>query len=73
MIEDALKDKQTENRICECHGQGHASDCEIGKRKCPSTYTHSNRGKLDCEKDEAHLRRIGDVEHKNGRTIWMSV
>ena len=41
--------------------------------RCPSTYTHSNRGKLGCEKDKAHLHRIGDVEHKNGRTVWMSI
>lgn len=50
-----------------------ARDALTEKRKCPSTYTHSNRGKLECEKDESHLHRVGDVEHKNGRTIWMSV
>jgi hypothetical protein len=43
------------------------------KRNCPSTYTHSSLGKLSCEKDEAHLGRVGDVEHRRGMTIWMSV
>ncbi len=43
------------------------------KKPCPSTYTHSSLGKLECEKDEAHLHRIGDVQHKNGQQIWMSI
>lgn len=42
-------------------------------KPCPSTYTHSSLGKLACEKDEAHLHRIGDVEHRRGRTVWFSL
>lgn len=41
--------------------------------KCPSTYTHSSLGKLECEKDEYHLQRVGDVEHTGGGQVWMSV
>jgi hypothetical protein len=43
------------------------------ENKCPSTYTHSSLGKLACEKDEAHLHRRGDVEHKGGGVKWMSI
>jgi hypothetical protein len=42
-------------------------------KPCPSTYTHSSLGKLACEKDEGHLHRIADVEHRHGQTIWMSI
>ncbi len=45
----------------------------LDERKCPSTYTHSSRGKLACEKGEGHLHRRGDVEHRNGTTIWFSL
>lgn len=45
----------------------------IQKRKCPSTYTHSNLGKLACEKDEGHLNRRGDVEHLGCGVKWMSI
>lgn len=45
----------------------------IVDKKCPSTYTHSNRGKLECEKDEAHLHRIGDIEHTRNGVKWMSI
>lgn len=45
------------------------------QEECPSTYTHSNLGKLACEKDKAHLNRRGDVEHLNlGAGVkWMSI
>lgn len=43
------------------------------KRKCPSTYTHTSLGKLECEKDEPHLHRVGDVEHRRGQTVWFSI
>lgn len=45
----------------------------LSGKRCPSTYTHSSLGKLECEKDEAHLHRLGDVEHTRDGVKWMSV
>lgn len=70
---------------CGCAGDGHVCGIRrvqreletvekaLVEKKCPSTYTHSNRGKLKCEKDEGHLHRIGDVEHTRNGVKWMSV
>jgi len=65
------------SRFCsafDASSRAHAPTCQFfPTRKCPSTYTHSRLGKLDCTKDEANLHRIGDVEHRNGNTVWMSL
>lgn len=37
---------------------------------CPSTY---RKGEFRCQKDRAHLHRVGDVEHEGGGQKWMSV
>lgn len=37
---------------------------------CPSTY---RKGEFRCQKDRAHLNRVGDVEHEGGGQKWLTV
>jgi hypothetical protein len=75
---DVLKKKLAEyghhKNSCATRGQHHSRkmdcDCGFSERMCPSTH---QQGTFKCEKDEAHLHRIGDVEHKGGGKTWMSL
>ena len=40
------------------------------KHECPSTYRN---GQYRCEKDRAHLNRVGDVQHEGGGQKWLTV
>lgn len=59
--------------ICQC---GEEADKHGGCRnyrpleKCKSSYKD---GQFFCEKDESHLNRKGDVEHRSGGTTWLSI